>query len=203
MLAPNAASSPCGAVNPTSNPADASTNNTVLVRVRIDKFDILHDPKIVSGPSTLGLAAIKAVRRWKYQPASWVSGSPTERQTFLAVTLLKGAAPKVQEVALGVSSCIPAPTRVRVSQLLMQGYLVRKVNPVYPPEALAKHLEGIVVVKITIDKEGNVYKAEAVSGPAELVSAAVDAAKQWKYQPYVLNGEAVEVQTTGEVRFSL
>jgi hypothetical protein len=55
------------------------------------------------------------------------------------------------------------------------------------------------VMKITIDKDGSVYKAEGVSGPPELVPAAVEAVKQWKYQPCVLNGEAVEVETTAEI----
>jgi len=58
------------------------------------------------------------------------------------------------------------------------------------------------VMKITIDKDGSVYKAEGVSGPPELVPAAVEAVKQWKYQPYVLNGEAVEVETTAEITFT-
>jgi len=158
--------------------------------------------KAVSGSPAIRGDAIKAVKRWKYKPASWAIGSPNERQTFLAVTLVKGAAPKVQEVALGVSSCIPAPARVRVSQFVMQGYLIHRVDPVYPHEALAKHIEGSVIVKITIDKEGSVYKAEAVGGPSELVPAAVEAVKQWKYQPYVLNGETVEVETTADVGFT-
>ena len=57
-------------------------------------------------------------------------------------------------------------------------------------------------MKITIDKEGSVYKAEAVSGAPELVPAAIEAVKQWKYQPYLLNGETVEVETTAEVGFT-
>jgi TonB family protein len=204
LLPANVAASPqCEAVNPASSLPNASTNNSVLVQVRIDKSAAIYDPKVVSGPPTLGVAAIKVVKRWKYQPASWVTGPPTDRQTFLAVTLQKGAAPKVQEVALGVSSCIPAPARVRVSQILMLQYLIRKVDPVYPPDALAKHLEGIVVVKITIDKEGSVYKAENVSGLPELVPAALEAVKQWKYQPYLLNGSPVEVETTAEVGFTI
>ena len=196
-----AAGPPCEAVNPTSGSPDASTNNTVLVQVRIDKSGVLHDMKAVSGSPALREDAIKAVKRWKYKPASWATGSSDERQTFLAVTLVKGAAPKVQEVAFGVSSCIHAPARIRVSQIVMQGYLIRRVDPVYPPGALAKDLESVVVMNVTIDKEGSVYKAEAVSGPTELVPTAVEAVKQWKYQPYVLNGETVKVETTADVGF--
>lgn len=197
------AGAPCEAVNPTSGPPDASTNNTVLVQVRIDKSGVFRDMKVVNGAPELSVAAIKAVKRWKYKLASWATGSPNERQTLLAVTFVKGAAPKVQEaMPAGVSSCIPAPSRVRVSQIVMQWSLIRRVDPVYPPDARAKHLEGTVVMKITIDKEGSVYKAEAVSGAPELVPAAIEAVKQWKYQPYLLNGETVEVETTAEVGFT-
>jgi hypothetical protein len=196
-----AAGPPCEAANPTSASPDASANTTVLIQVRIDKSSVLHDLKAVSGSPALRADAIKAVKRWKYKPASWATGSSDERQTFLAVTLAKGAAPKVQEVALGVSSCIPAPARIRVSQIVMQGYLTRRVDPVYPPGALVKDLESIVVMNVTIDKEGSVYKAEAMSGPTELIPVAVEAVKQWKYQPYVLNGETVEVETTADVGF--
>jgi TonB family protein len=159
--------------------------------------------KVVSGPSTLSVAAIKAMKRWKYKPASWVTGSPNERQTFVAVTLVKGAAPKVQEVALGVSSCIPAPWRVRVSQTFMETLLLSRVEPIYPPEAQTEHVKGTVVVRVTVDKGGNVYKVENVSGPPVLVPAAIEAVKQWKYQPYLLNGEAIEVESTVEISFTL
>jgi protein TonB len=85
----------------------------------------------------------------------------------------------------------------------MQQYLIRRVDPVYPPEALAKHLEGVVVIKVTIDKEGSVYKAEVVSGPPELIPAAIEAVKQWKYRPYLLGGEPIEVESTAERGFTL
>jgi TonB family protein len=195
---------PCQAVNPTSGLQDASANSTVLVQVRIDKSGVLHDLKVVSGSPTLSVDAIKAVKRWKYKPPSWTTAPPSERQTLLAVTLVKGAAPKVEEARpAGISSCIPFPPRVRVSQIMMQQLLVHRVDPVYPSEALAKHLEGVVVLKITIDKEGSVYKAEGVSGPLDLVPAAIEAGKQWKYQPYLIVGEPVEVETTAEIGFTL
>ncbi len=202
MLPGNVAAGPCEAVNPTYGSPETSTKSTVIVQVRIDKSGVVHDVKVVSGPPTLNAAAIKAVKQWKYTP-SWATGSPNERQTFLAVTLVKGAAPKVQEVAFGVSSCIPAPARVRVLQIVMQQYLIRRVGPVYPSEVLAKHLEGVAVIKVTIDKEGSVYKAEGVSGPPELIPAAIEAVKQWKYRPYLLGGEPIEVESTAEIGFTL
>lgn len=193
-----AAGLPCVAINPTDPSAVTAkkVEDTVLLTVRISRSGVVHDIKVVNAPPTLAAAAIKAVKRWRYKPAWFVTGPPSERQTYLLVTLVKGAAPKVEEIALGVSGCIPFPQRVVVSQAVMANRLLSRVEPVYPPEPEAGHTEGVVAVRITIDKGGNVYKAESVSGPAQLVPAAVEAVKQWKYRPYLIGLEPVEVETT-------
>jgi TonB family protein len=200
-----AAGRPCMAVNSTYPSAVTAkkVEDTVLLKVRISKSGVVHDIKVDSGPPTLTAAAIKAVKRWKYKPAWWATDAPSERQTFMSVTLAKGAAPKVEEIALGVPGCIPAPWRVRVSQTFMETLLLSRVEPVYPPGAQTNHMEGIVVVRVTVDKGGNVYKVENVSGPPVLVPAAAEAVKQWRYQPYLLNGEAIEVESTVEISFTL
>ena len=196
---------PCMAVNPTypSSVTPKRVEDTVVLDVRISKSGVVHDMKVISGPPALEAAAIKAVKRWKYKPPYWVTGSPSERQTTLFVTLVKGVAPKVEEgTPAGVPGCISAPSRVRVSQSFMQTLLLSRVEPLYPPEAQTEHMEGIVVVRVTVDKGGNVYKVENLSGPPVLVPAAIEAVKQWKYQPYLLNGEAIEVESTVEIGFT-
>ena len=193
------------AVNPPSSPTKMSqeVQDTVIMHVRINRSGVVHDMKVVSGPPTLTAAAIKAVKRWKYKRPNWVYGSPSERQTTLFVTLVKGAAPKVEEgVPAGVPGCIAAARRVRVSQAVMEKLLLSRVEPVYPPAAQTEHTEGIIVVRITIDKDGNVYKADGVSGSPALVPAAIEAVRQWKYQPYLINGNWVEVETTVEISFT-
>src|SRR6202167_506223 len=200
-----AAGRPCMVVNPTypSAVTPKKVEDTVLLNVRISKSGVVHDMNLVSGPPILAAAAIKAVKRWKYKPAYWVTGPPSERQTFLSVTLMKGAAPKVEEIALGVSRCIPAPTRVRISQAIMANRLLSRVEPVYPPEAYTEHIAGVVIVHVVIDKNGGVLNVDYVSGPLAQVPAAIEAVKQWKYQPYLLNGEAIEVESTVEISFTL
>jgi TonB family protein len=196
-----AASSGCGAANLAYHPmVPSNTDPVVVLSVRINKSGDVHDVQVVSGPSALTETAIKAAKRWKYD---WVNGTPSERTT-LAVTLKEGAAPKVQEVMqAGVPGCIPFPARIRVSQNFMASRLLSRVEPVYPPEAKNEHVAGIVVLRATIDKGGSVNKAENVSGPPALVPAAMDAVKQWKYEPYLIGGESVEVETTVEVSFTL
>ena len=95
------------------------------------------------------------------------------------------------------------PLRVRASSGVMQGMLVTRVNPQYSPEAKSQHVQGAVVLKVNIDKQGTVYKIEPISGHPLLAPAAIDAVKQWKYKPYLLNGTPVEVDTQVQVNFTL
>jgi TonB family protein len=80
---------------------------------------------------------------------------------------------------------------------------VSRVEPVYPLEPEAGRMAGVVVIRTTIDKGGNVYKAESVSGPPQLVPIAVETVKQWKYRPYLIGLDPVEVETTVEISFTL
>ncbi len=98
---------------------------------------------------------------------------------------------------------VAAPQRVRVSQGVSQGLLVRKVNPVYPPLARQARISGTVVLRAVISKDGSIENLALVSGHPMLAPAAIDAVKQWKYRPYLLNGEPVEVDTEVLVNFTL
>ncbi len=92
---------------------------------------------------------------------------------------------------------------VRISSRLLEGTIVSKKQPVYPPIAIAVHLEGTVILQATISKTGTIEHLRVMSGPAMLRQAAIDAVSQWRYRPYVLNGQPLEVETTVNVVFSL
>jgi protein TonB len=98
---------------------------------------------------------------------------------------------------------VAAPQRVRVSQGVSQGLLVRKVNPNYPPLARQARIQGTVTLEAEISKDGSIENLRLVSGHPMLAPAAIEAVKQWKYKPYLLNGEPVAVQTTVIVTFTL
>jgi protein TonB len=109
-------------------------------------------------------------------------------------------------VMSSVPSAVPkvaTPTRVRVSQGVSQGLLVHKVTPQYPPLAKQARIQGVVVLQALIGKDGNIQNLHVVSGHPMLTTAALEAVKEWKYKPYYLNGEPVEVETTINVNFSL
>jgi protein TonB len=92
---------------------------------------------------------------------------------------------------------------VRISGGVMAGQLVTRVQPTYPAIARSARLSGTVVLAAKISKTGTIEDLSVVSGPAMLTGAAIDAVKQWRYKPYMLNGEPTEVNTTITVNFNL
>ncbi len=110
----------------------------------------------------------------------------------------------------GVLSSAPAavpkvatPQKVRVSQGVSQGLLIKKVTPQYPPLARQARIQGKVVLQAVISKDGSIQNLQVVSGHPMLTSAALNAVKQWKYKPYILNGQPVEVETNITVDFTM
>ncbi len=106
---------------------------------------------------------------------------------------------------LGGTGSVPHVTlnRVRVSGGVVEGNLIHKVVPLYPPLAKTARIQGTVILHAIISKQGNVENLNVISGHPMLVQGALDAVKQWKYKPYILNGEPVEVETTVTVNFNL
>jgi protein TonB len=102
-----------------------------------------------------------------------------------------------------VAPKIATPQRVRVSSGVVSGLLLRKVNPTYPPLARQARIQGVVVLQAQISKDGNIENLQLISGHPMLAPAAIEAVKQWKYKPYLLNGEPVEVETQVQVNFTL
>jgi protein TonB len=109
-------------------------------------------------------------------------------------------------VMSSVPTAVPkaaTPQRVRVSQGVTQGLLLKKVTPQYPPLAKQARIQGVVVLSALIGKDGSIQNLHVVSGHPMLTNSALEAVKEWKYRPYILNGEPVEVETTINVNFSL
>lgn len=109
----------------------------------------------------------------------------------------------IGQTATTVVPKVQTPTRVRVSQGVSEGLLIHKVQPQYPPLARQARIAGTVVLQAAIGKDGSIQNLRLVSGHPMLAPAAIDAVKQWKYRPYFLNGEPVEVDTQITVNFTL
>ena len=95
------------------------------------------------------------------------------------------------------------PQRIRISQGVTKGLLIHRVEPTYPPLARAARVQGEVVLTAVISTSGEIENLQLVSGHPMLVPEAIAAVRQWRYKPYLLNGQPVEVETTITVIFSL
>jgi len=97
----------------------------------------------------------------------------------------------------------PAVSRIRQGGNVTAAMLINRVQPMYPPLARQTRISGTVRLHAIIGKNGAVQQLEVISGHPLLVQAALDAVRQWRYRPTLLNGEPVEVDTTIDVIFSL
>ncbi|HZR30839.1 MAG TPA: energy transducer TonB [Terriglobales bacterium] len=98
---------------------------------------------------------------------------------------------------------VAAPQRVRVSQGVTSGLLVHRVQPNYPPLARQARIQGSVVLQAEISKDGAIENLRLMSGHPMLAPSAIEAVRQWRYKPYILNGEPVAVETQITVNFTL
>ncbi len=123
--------------------------------------------------------------------ASSVSSQPPAQQNV------------TQEASVPAENMASPVTVAKMPANMAVGMLLSKVDPVYPPIAKAARVSGTVVLKATISKTGEIENLGVISGPAMLQQSAVEAVQQWRYRPYMVNGEPVEVVTTVNVTFSL
>ena len=101
---------------------------------------------------------------------------------------------------------VPPPaavTKVFRTSTFLQGMLIHKVEPVYPSMAKIAHVQGAVILAAIVSKDGTIEHLQLMSGHPLLVPAAMDAVSRWRYRPYILNGEAIEVETQITVNFIL
>jgi protein TonB len=118
-----------------------------------------------------------------------------------AASATQTTAPPAREAAPPAQA--PAPASSAPSGLDLEGMLLQKVLPVYPTRARREGLQGQVVLKAVIGKDGNIAQLLPVQGPQELTQAAIDAVQHWRFRPYQLNGKPVEVETDIRLNFQL
>jgi periplasmic protein TonB len=122
--------------------------------------------------------------------------------SMIGIATAGTSAPPPNIVGAG-SAPTPVLQTLNVSQGVSQGLLTKKIQPIYPRNALSMHIEGSVEVIATISKTGDISHVKVLSGDGQLAKAATDAVKQWKYKPYLLNGDPVEIQTQITINFKL
>lgn len=120
----------------------------------------------------------------------------------VASLLSSTPAPEPETATSSVATSGPTK-RVQVASGVMAGLLIHRVSPVYPESAKQNHVQGKVVLRAVIGSDGKVIDLKSISGPTELIPAAINAVQEWQYRPYISSGEAVEVETQITVNFTL
>jgi TonB family protein len=145
------------------------------------------------------------VKQWKYRPYL-LNGEPVEVDTsvvlpfdFSESKLASHASPNVPEG--GASTGVFA--RPVIDREQAEERVTHRVEAPYPQMARIAHIQGNVTLHVLIDKQGHVANIKPAMGHPILIQAALDAVKQWEYQPFQLNGESAEVETTVLIKFRL
>jgi len=212
-------------------PADAKEKGlegTVIIEATTDTYGRVAEAKVLRGVPGLDQAAVDAVKQWVYEPMI-INGVP--KPVVFTVTLRfdldKDKKTKVGGVAGGVSGGVEGGVEGGVAGGIVGGTvkaqdlkafegdavravgdikppkLLKTVQPVYPKEASKAGIEGVVILEAKADKEGNVVDARILRSIPALDQAALDAIKQWKYEPMIIDGKPHAVLFTVTVRFKL
>lgn len=166
---------------------DSSSTTRITIRPETDGKESSTNPIVVKSSAKGGRAQIEE--------------APAPLPSPLAIESSDASA--LNGVLSSASSDVARPTlaQTKISQGVSQGLVIKRVQPKYPAAALATHLEGAVLMEVTVNKEGNVVSPKILSGDRTLAAAALEAVRQWRYKPYYLNGEPIEIQTQITINF--
>ena len=146
-------------------------------------------------------------RRWSFTQSNSRPDDtgPTQAPDINAIGIgdPNGVAHSIMSDYVRPMPAAPVRTKPFRQSVMMEGNLIHKVEPQYPAIAKQLHIEGTVIVKAFISREGVITRAEAERGQALLAKAALEAVRQWRYRPYYLNHEPIEVETEITVNFVL
>jgi TonB family protein len=182
----------------------------VIVRVVVGENGDVESTEVISGNPVLAEAALDAAKQWKFKPFVR-NGQPVKAGLKLPfdfappadlppLPLTPSNSPDKTD-ATGASA--DAPKQIRVSSAVQRGLILHREEPVYPELARMARIQGTVVLKAIISKEGTIKDLRVVSGHPLLIQSALNAVRQWRYRPYMLLGEPVEVDTMILVQFTL
>jgi TonB family protein len=196
----------------------------VVVHLLISETGDVEKADAISGDPMLVRSATDAMKKWKFKPYL-KDGHPVKVSTrmtydFAFKDRVKDVSPDTTPTEPKPLSGAPSPTPsivssaspsldsrslqpVRVASAISQGMLIHRVTPIYPASARINHVQGTVLLQAVIGKDGHLKSLTVISGPEELRSAAIGAVQQWRYRPYMKEGEPVDVSTTITVNFTL
>jgi TonB family protein len=172
----------------------AGIQGIVSLNVKVDEQGNVSEVESWAGKPVMARVAVRAVKRWKYRPVL-IEDEPFAFSGEVVFTFRLGKQAMVRE---GGNS----PVR-RVACTSSEGGLLYRVDPEYPRAARVAHVSGDVVLEIVINKQGRVEEVKATSGNPLLIQSAIDAVRQWRYQPYMIGNKAIPVQASVVLKFHM
>lgn len=184
----------------------------VMIKVFVDENGNVTSARwILPSGATVILAfeALEAVKKWKYKPTV-IDEKPVPVVSWIAIRFQLKTTPNIEVLtksevsapAINPAQLTPEPL-LRISSGVAQGNLLRHVDPPYPSEAKAAHIQGDVLLRAVIGSDGNIMQLEPISGDPVFVRSSMAAVRLWQYRPYRLNGEPLEVETMVTVKFHM
>jgi len=167
----------------------SKVEGVVILQARTDAEGRVKDVMILRSVPLLDQAAIEAVKQWTYEPLI-IDGQAREAVFTVTVRFDLSGEKKVEVKPIDTGEIITPK-------------LITKVNPVYPEAARQARVQGLVLLEATIDEKGNVVKVKVLKSIPELDQAAIDALKQWKYEPVIIEGKPKGVVFTVTINFVL
>jgi len=180
-------------------PPAAAASNTSLP---VPTSTLSNTPTKISIPSALHTTQ-EASSAPEVTPSGVVGGVPGGVVGGIPGGVLNDLLSSKGTVPVLVSTPASAPKRTRIPARIAEANLVYDVAPKYPPDAGRERIEGTVVLMAVIGKDGTVRDVRVESGLPVLAQAAIEAVKQWRYRPYLLNGEPVEIDSQITINFNL
>ena len=161
----------------------------VTMEITIGTDGSVKDAKVLNPMAPFADPALAAVRQWRYAP-TLLNGQPVEVLMAVTVKFELGPDPNQSQ-------------RVRAGGVVPEPKLLKRVEPVYPPDALAAKVSGVVILDVAIGKDGAVVDAKVLRPVPMFEEAAVQAVRQWKYTASQMNGEPVEVLLIVTIHFKV
>jgi protein TonB len=200
--AATAAAKVAPSVPPVAVPSSTSTDNTS----NSEATEPIAPPKKIAetgAPAVKEAAKPIAIKSGGAKSAAAVDAPAPNMIANMVAIAAPGNRAVLPNLMAGSKAPAPVLQNLNVSQGVSRGLLVKEVPPAYPPTALRMRVEGAVELMATISKNGDISAVKVLSGDPQLSHAAAEAVRKWKYKPYLLNGEPVEIQTQVTVKFKL
>jgi TonB family protein len=175
----------------------------VWIKLHISETGDVVGTDIISGDPALAQAAANAMKLWKFKPF-FKDGKPVKVSRNVPYEfILKGKVTDPCAAVEAISRMNLAHHPPQIPQTVAEGWLIHKVEPVYPVAAKTKRLQGKVILQAIIGKDGTTHDEKSLCGPPEFIQACIDAIRKWRFRPYLLEGDPVEVMTTITFNFHL